>query len=96
MSDIQSPDEGGAAGTTVRIFRLRPLKVSSRYWQSSAWVEDATFMQSAVYCYTGAREVPRYEDVLDPVCHPKGLVIRVDTVSIGGGLLWWGPLAGSR
>src|SRR3990167_4823756 len=42
-------------------------------------------MKAAVYYETGAPEVFRYEDVPDPVCHPQGVVIRVEAVSIEGG-----------
>lgn len=42
-------------------------------------------MKAAVYYENGAPEVFRYEDVADPECHPKGVVIRVEAVSIEGG-----------
>jgi NADPH2:quinone reductase len=42
-------------------------------------------MKAAVYYETGAPDVLRYEDVPDPVCHPQGVVIRVEAVSIEGG-----------
>ncbi|MDE1173431.1 MAG: zinc-binding alcohol dehydrogenase family protein [Parvibaculaceae bacterium] len=42
-------------------------------------------MKAAVYYENGAPEVLRYEDVPDPVCHPKGVLIRVEAVSIEGG-----------
>ena len=42
-------------------------------------------MKAAVYYETGAPDVLRYEDVLDPVCHTQGVVIRVEAVSIEGG-----------
>lgn len=42
-------------------------------------------MKAAVYYETGVPEVFRYEDVPDPVCHPQGVVIRVEAVSIEGG-----------
>lgn len=42
-------------------------------------------MKAAVYYETGAPDVFRYEDVADPVCHPQGVVIRVEAVSIEGG-----------
>src|SRR3954464_7580828 len=42
-------------------------------------------MKAAVYYENGAPDVFRYEDVADPVCHPKGIVIRVEAVSIEGG-----------
>jgi len=42
-------------------------------------------MKAAVYYETGAPDVFRYEDVPDPVCHPQGVVIRVEAVSIEGG-----------
>ena len=42
-------------------------------------------MKAAVYCQNGGPEVLKYEDVPDPECHPKGVVIRVEAVSIEGG-----------
>jgi len=52
-------------------------------------------MKAAVYYENGGPEVLKYEDVPDPVCHPKGIVIRVEAVSIEGGDVlnrWHGPL----
>ena len=52
-------------------------------------------MKAAVYYQNGGPEVLKYEDVPDPVCHPKGIVIRVEAVSIEGGDTlnrWHGPL----
>jgi len=54
-------------------------------------------MKAAVYYENGAPEVLKYEDLADPVCHPKGVVIRVEAVSIEGGDTlnrWRGALAG--
>ncbi len=42
-------------------------------------------MKAAVYYENGDPSVFKYEDVADPVCHPKGLVIAVEAVSIEGG-----------
>jgi NADPH2:quinone reductase len=42
-------------------------------------------MKAAVYYENGGPEVFRYEDVPDPECHPKGVVVRVEAVSIEGG-----------
>jgi NADPH:quinone reductase len=42
-------------------------------------------MKAAVYYENGTPDVLKYEDVPDPVCHPKGVVIRVEAVSIEGG-----------
>lgn len=42
-------------------------------------------MKAAVYYENGGPDVLRYEDVADPECHPKGIVIRVEAVSIEGG-----------
>lgn len=42
-------------------------------------------MKAAVYYENGGPDVFRYEDVADPDCHPKGIVIRVEAVSIEGG-----------
>lgn len=42
-------------------------------------------MKAAVYYNTGGPEVFRYEDVPDPKCHPKGVVIETQAVSIEGG-----------
>lgn len=53
-------------------------------------------MKAAVYYENGTPEVLKYEDVPDPVCHPKGVIIRVEAVSIEGGDTlnrWRGPLA---
>jgi NADPH2:quinone reductase len=52
-------------------------------------------MKAAVYYENGTPDVFKYEDVPDPVCHPKGVVIRVEAVSIEGGDTlnrWRGPL----
>lgn len=52
-------------------------------------------MKAAVYYENGNPEVFKYEEVPDPVCHPKGVVIRVEAVSIEGGDTlnrWRGPL----
>jgi NADPH2:quinone reductase len=42
-------------------------------------------MKAAVYYENGPPDVFRYEDVPDPDCHRKGIVIRVEAVSIEGG-----------
>lgn len=42
-------------------------------------------MKAAVYYENGGPEVLRYEDVPDPECHRKGIIIRVEAVSIEGG-----------
>jgi NADPH2:quinone reductase len=42
-------------------------------------------MKAAVYYENGPPSVFKYEDVPDPQCHPKGVVIRVEAVSIEGG-----------
>ncbi|OYY63346.1 NADPH:quinone oxidoreductase family protein [Sphingomonas sp. 28-62-11] len=42
-------------------------------------------MKAAVYYQNGDPSVLRYEDVPDPVCHPKGVIIRVEAVSVEGG-----------
>ena len=42
-------------------------------------------MKAAVYYENGGPDVFRYEDVADPECHRKGIVIRVEAVSIEGG-----------
>lgn len=52
-------------------------------------------MKAAVYYENGTPDVLKYEDVPDPVCHPKGVIIRVLAVSIEGGDTlnrWRGPL----
>ncbi len=52
-------------------------------------------MKAAVYYENGNPDVLKYEDVPDPVCHPKGVIIRVEAVSIEGGDTlnrWRGPL----
>src|SRR5437762_6121532 len=42
-------------------------------------------MKAAVYYENGGPQVLKYEDVPDPKCHPKGVVIRVEAVSVEGG-----------
>jgi NADPH:quinone reductase len=42
-------------------------------------------MKAAVYYENGPPSVLKYEDVPDPKCHPKGIVLRVEAVSIEGG-----------
>jgi NADPH2:quinone reductase len=52
-------------------------------------------MKAAVYYENGDPSVLRYEDVSDPQCHPKGVIIKVEAVSIEGGDTlnrWRGPL----
>jgi NADPH2:quinone reductase len=42
-------------------------------------------MRAAVYYENGDPSVFRYEEAPDPTCHAKGIVIRVEAVSIEGG-----------
>jgi NADPH2:quinone reductase len=42
-------------------------------------------MKAAVYYENGGPDVFKYEDVADPECHRKGIIIRVEAVSIEGG-----------
>jgi len=42
-------------------------------------------MKASVYYENGGPDVFRYEDVSDPECHPDGILIRVEAVSIEGG-----------
>lgn len=42
-------------------------------------------MKAAVYYETGGPEVFKYEEVPDPVCHPKGIIVDIEAVSIEGG-----------
>ncbi|MEX2080560.1 MAG: zinc-binding alcohol dehydrogenase family protein [Dehalococcoidia bacterium] len=42
-------------------------------------------MKAAVYYETGAPSVFRYEEFPDPECHPRGVVIDVEAISIEGG-----------
>ncbi|MGH6992796.1 MAG: quinone oxidoreductase family protein, partial [Caulobacteraceae bacterium] len=42
-------------------------------------------MKAAVYYRNGGPEVLQYEEVPDPECHPKGIVIKTAAVSIEGG-----------
>src|SRR5581483_5991843 len=42
-------------------------------------------MKAAVYYENGGPDVFRYEDVPDPEEHPKGIIIKVEAVSIEGG-----------
>ena len=53
-------------------------------------------MKAAVYYENGDPRVLMYEEVADPTCHPDGIVIRVEAVSIEGGDVlnrWRGALA---
>jgi len=53
-------------------------------------------MKAAVYYENGAPSVLKYETVPDPQCHPRGIIIRVEAVSIEGGDTlnrWRGALA---
>lgn len=53
-------------------------------------------MKAAVYFENGGPEVLRYETVPDPQCDKRGVVIRVEAVSVEGGDTvnrWRGPLA---
>jgi NADPH2:quinone reductase len=53
-------------------------------------------MKAAVYYENGGPEVLKYEDIEDPACHPKGVVIRVEAIAIEGGdtlSRWRGALA---
>lgn len=42
-------------------------------------------MKAAVFYENGGPAVLRYEDVKDPACHPKGVIIRVEAIAIEGG-----------
>jgi NADPH2:quinone reductase len=42
-------------------------------------------MKAAVYYENGGPDVFKYEDVPDPQCHRKGIIVRVEAVSIEGG-----------
>jgi NADPH2:quinone reductase len=42
-------------------------------------------MKAAVYYENGDPSVLKYEDVPDPTCHPKGVIIKVEAISIEGG-----------
>ena len=42
-------------------------------------------MKAAVYHENGAPDVLKYEDAPDPQLHPKGVIVRVEAVSIEGG-----------
>jgi len=53
-------------------------------------------MKAAVYYENGEPDVLKYEEVADPVCHPRGVLIRVEAISIEGGDTlnrWRGALA---
>ncbi|MES2343323.1 MAG: zinc-binding alcohol dehydrogenase family protein [Pseudomonadota bacterium] len=53
-------------------------------------------MKAAVYYENGGPEVLKYEDLPDPTCHPKGVIIAVEAIAIEGGdtlSRWRGPLA---
>ena len=42
-------------------------------------------MKAAVYYETGGPEVLKYEEIPDPQCHPKGVIIKVEAIAIEGG-----------
>jgi NADPH2:quinone reductase len=53
-------------------------------------------VKAAVYYENGPPSVLKYEDVPDPVVHPRGVLVRVEAVSIEGGDVlsrFGGPLA---
>src|SRR5687768_1147598 len=52
-------------------------------------------MKAAVYYENGGPEVLKYEEIPDPQCHPKGVIIKVEAIAIEGGDTlnrWRGPL----
>ena len=61
-------------------------------------------MKAAVYYENGPPEVLKYEDFPDPVCHPRGIVIRVEAVGIcasdvkcfEGAPMFWGDATRPR
>jgi len=42
-------------------------------------------MKAAVYYETGGPDVFRYEDVPDPIGHPRAVIVRIEAISIEGG-----------
>lgn len=42
-------------------------------------------MKAAVYYETGGPEVFKYEEMDDPTCHPKGIIVDIEAISIEGG-----------
>src|SRR5437763_13905216 len=42
-------------------------------------------MKAAVYYENGGPEVLKYEDVPDPTCPPRGVLIDVEVISVEGG-----------
>lgn len=42
-------------------------------------------MKAAVYYETGGPETFRYEELPDPECHPRGILVQVEAISIEGG-----------
>lgn len=42
-------------------------------------------MKAAVYYETGKPDVFRYEELPDPECHPRGILVQVEAISIEGG-----------
>src|SRR3954454_15325473 len=42
-------------------------------------------MKAAAYTRTGPPEVLEYVDVADPACPPKGVLVKVEAISIEGG-----------
>ena len=41
-------------------------------------------MKAAVYYENGPPDVLKYEDVPDPQCHPKGILVRVEATAVAG------------
>ena len=42
-------------------------------------------MKAAVYYETGPPDVFRYEDMPEPPCHPRGVLVDIEAISIEGG-----------
>ena len=41
-------------------------------------------MKAAVYYETGKPDVFRFEELPDPECHPRGILVEVEAISIEG------------
>lgn len=97
---VGRPAMGFAAGmaswcdsATVLVSRPREtLDPTCRRRWLIPWLHERTVdqsegnrMKAAVYRHNGHPDVLSYEDVADPVLHPRGVIIQVEAVSIEGG-----------
>jgi NADPH2:quinone reductase len=67
------------------IARGEAIASAARAWETARHDDEENAMKAAVLYEGGGPEVLKYEDVPDPVCRPKGVVIKVEAISIEGG-----------